>query len=59
MATKYTQEELLAMEQKEISPHSKIFCPRCGMELIYRERGNSCQVKCQTENCLEMNVRGI
>lgn len=59
MATKYSEKELLALHQKEADPDCKVLCPRCGNELIFRDFKCAYQVKCQTENCLEMNVRGI
>ena len=55
----FTELEILAMHEKELNPQSIVHCPRCGRELQYREVGNSYEVKCQTEGCLKMTVRGL
>ncbi len=59
MATKYTDKELHALDEKFKHPQRKVFCPRCGKELQYKKIGHSCEVKCQTENCLYDAIRGL
>ncbi len=59
MASKYTEKEILAMEQKARTPREKVLCPRCGKELGYRSVGNSYEVKCPTEGCIVMTCRGL
>ena len=55
----YTNNEILAMKKKQLNPQETVLCPRCGKELSFREVGNSCEVKCPTENCIKMTVRGL
>ncbi|MCM1440363.1 MAG: hypothetical protein NC131_14335 [Roseburia sp.] len=59
MASKYSEKELAALEQKAKTPDSKVVCPRCGKELTYRAVGNSYEVKCPTEGCISLTVRGL
>ena len=59
MASKYNETELKALTQKENNPNQTVFCPRCGKNLNYREIGNSYEIKCSTENCLKLTVRGL
>ena len=58
-AVPYTDDEIPAMREKRVHPRARVLCPRCGQELLYREVGNSCEVKCQTQDCIKMTVRGI
>lgn len=55
----FTNAEILAMKNKQLNPQIHVLCPRCGKDLQYREVGNSCEVKCQSDNCLKMTVRGL
>ena len=59
MDIKYTNEEIRALEKKEMFPRKEVKCPRCGKFLDYHSFGNSCEIKCETENCLKMIIRGI
>lgn len=59
MAMKYNEKENKAIDEKMEHPDKKVICPRCGAELMYREVGNSCEVKCPTENCLKASIRGL
>ncbi len=59
MAARYTEKELEALEKKEMSPESKVICPRCGKELGFRSVGNSYEIKCPTEGCISLAVRGL
>ena len=59
MAGKYTETEIAAMERKIKFPFETVLCPRCGSELVHREVGNSCEVRCQTDDCLIGTVRGL
>ncbi len=59
MVTKYTTEEQSALNEKEKNPNVKVKCPRCGKLLLYREAGNSYEIKCPTEGCLKRVCRGI
>ena len=58
-AVPYTDDEIRAMREKRLHPQARVLCPRCGKELQYREVENSCEVKCQTKDCVKMTVRGI
>ncbi len=58
-SNKLTKEELMALEEKAEDPKRKVLCPRCGKELIYREVGNSYEIKCPTPNCLYGSLRGL
>ena len=51
--------EYLAFREKESNPDKKILCPRCGKELQYREAGKSYEIKCSTDGCIKMTLRGI
>ena len=51
--------ESRALERKEANPTETVVCPRCGKELLYRESGNSYEIRCQTEGCLKMTIRGL
>lgn len=59
MASKYTEKEREALEQKARTPGHKVLCPRCRKELIYHEVGSSYEVKCPTPDCLYDAVRGL
>lgn len=59
MDFKYTDKELAVLNEKFKYPHKTVICPRCGQELQYRKIGNSCEVKCRTENCLYDAIRGL
>ena len=59
MVTNYSDEECKALDEKFENPENVVKCPRCGKKLIYIKRGNSCEVKCETENCLCDAIRGI
>lgn len=48
-----------AIYEKLEHPEQKVICPRCGKELIYRKIGNSSTVKCQSNDCIDVTVRGI
>lgn len=56
---KYNDRENKAIDEKLGHPDRKVICPRCGKELTFREIGNSCEVKCPTENCLKASIRGL
>ena len=36
-----------------------LVCPRCKNEYEFSKRGSSYQIKCKTEDCLELTSRGI
>ena len=59
MASKCTKEERKSVDEKFNNPTKKVLCPRCGKELEFTQRGSSCEVKCVTEGCIEVNIRGI
>ncbi len=59
MASRYTQDEINAITEKFESPRKNVVCPRCGKKLRYVQKGNSCEVVCETENCLKDAIRGI
>jgi hypothetical protein len=59
MADKYSDIERQALRDKLNSPDKEIICPRCGAVLIFRQIGNSCEVKCPTQGCLYGGIRGF
>ena len=59
MAAKYNERELAALDKKFEKPDSEVICPRCGKTLIHTQRGNSCEVKCESEGCLHDAIRGL
>ena len=59
MEDRYSKNEIEALDKKLEHPDEEVRCPRCGNLLIFREVGNSCEVKCQTEGCLKDTIRGL
>lgn len=59
MASKYSQMEWDALEEKQEHPDRKVLCPRCGLELVYTSGISSCEVKCLTEGCIKETIRGL
>lgn len=59
MVIEYTKEECKALDEKFEHPNKIVLCPRCGKQLIFTQRGNSCEVKCETRDCLYDAIRGI
>jgi hypothetical protein len=59
MATKYNKTEIEALDRKMNDPAEVVICPRCGKELLFKDYGTSCEVKCETEGCLYGIIRGI
>lgn len=59
MDTKTKDNERDALYKKAENPDAKILCPRCGGELLYKSVGASYQVKCETDGCLKLTVRGL
>ena len=54
-----TEVDLMAIEEKEMSPEQDVFCPRCGQCLILQEANTSYTIKCETRNCITYTCRGI
>ena len=59
MDTKYSKQEIEALDKKFEEPDSKVACPRCGKMLIHTQRGNSCEVRCESAGCLHDAIRGL
>lgn len=59
MDTEYTEKEIAALDKKFEEPEKEVICPRCGKVLIYTQRGNSCEVKCESAGCLQDAMRGL
>ena len=59
MDTNYTKNEIKALNDKFEEPEKEVRCPRCGKLLVYKSVGNSCEVRCETLNCLYDAIRGI
>ena len=59
MASKCTEEERKRVDEKFNNPTKKVLCPRCGKELEFTQRGSSCQVRCPSEDCIVVTIRGI
>lgn len=53
----YRAEE--ALEQMRISGSSDIVCLRCGARYVFEDHGTGYIIRCQTEGCFEVTVRGI
>lgn len=54
-----TDKENKAIDQKFENPNRVIKCPRCGALLEYKKYQTASQVKCQTEGCIQVSLRGI
>ena len=50
MENRLNEIENKALEMKEMNPSKTVLCPRCGKEQLYREVGNSYEIKCQTKD---------
>ena len=59
MASKFTQKEIDALTEKFETPNKEVVCPRCGKKLLFFQKGYSCEVVCETEDCLKDAIRGI
>ena len=63
MATNFNNEEIeiLTAAEEELFFNGKTShpCPRCGSLLSLIKSGNSCVLKCGTEDCVEIKIRGI
>lgn len=59
MDSKFTEAEIKAIDKKMQRPSEDVRCPRCGAALRFMEYGNSCEVKCETKNCIKASSRGI
>ena len=55
----FTEKELDAMYEKEMTPSKNVTCPRCGRLLVYKDFGSAYTVECPTEGCIRKTVRGI
>ena len=55
-----TNEEIQnAVNRKFEHPDYTVFCPVCGKRIEYTAIGNSCIVRCQADNCIAVESRGI
>lgn len=54
-----SKKEYDVLEEKLNHPERKVFCPRCGNEIIYEKRGNSIAVECKTAKCIYGGIRGL
>ncbi len=63
MGTKTTIEEhkfLVSAEEDFLRQGQTLKrCPRCGKEIICEEKGASYTIRCKTQNCIRMDVRGV
>ena len=59
MDSRFTEVEIKAIDKKMENPQAEVRCPRCGGCLIFTEYGDSCEVKCETDNCIRACSRGI
>lgn len=48
-----------ASEDFERSGTTSIDCPRCGSKLINEKFGNSGVIRCESEGCLKLTLRGL
>lgn len=51
--------ERKALTEKMNDPKKTVYCPRCGNEIIYEQRGNSIAVECKTPKCIFGGIRGL
>lgn len=56
--------EINAIERKAIDikfkfPKRNVACPRCGKPLRYIATDSAEQVKCESNNCIKVTIRGI
>lgn len=56
---RFSDEEIKALQEKERNKEKNVICPRCGKHLKYIEKGNSYEIKCETDYCLHFAVRGL
>lgn len=54
-----SKEERKEVDKKFENPKLVIKCPRCGAILEYIEFPTAEQVKCPTEGCIQVSLRGI
>lgn len=59
MASKLTDKEIRAIDEKMSRPDEEVRCPRCGMVLLFKESEHGAEVRCETEDCIKGVVRGI
>lgn len=59
VSDEYTEEEFAALDEKFEHPEKTVICPRCGQELVFREIGTSCEVRCSTPDCIYDCIRGL
>lgn len=59
MVSEYSEAEWNALDAKMENESMTVYCPRCGKELKFTDYGCGCEVKCPTEGCIKMTVRGI
>lgn len=58
--SKFELEVLLKADEELFNTgHTTKKCPRCGNNIIYEENGNSYTIRCEKENCIKTDFRGI
>lgn len=54
-----TKQEREAVDRKFDNPKSIVKCPRCGAELKYEKYPTAASVKCESQGCIKVTIRGI
>jgi hypothetical protein len=48
-----------AFEEYRTKGSTELQCPRCGRPFIFDDRGSGHVIRCQTDGCFVVTVRGI
>ena len=54
-----SEKERAAVDKKIENPQKQVKCPRCGAEIKYTKYDTAILVKCSTDGCIKVGLRGI
>lgn len=54
-----SEKERAAVDKKIENPQKYVKCPRCGEEIRYTKLDSAVVVKCVTDGCIKVGLRGI